>query len=260
MKSVSSLSMLGWALNEEANLAAYVDRAHAFLEAHADEYELVVVDDGSTDRTWDIARELQRTRPWLRPYRNDRNRGSGYNMKRAISLASKDYLLCQTVDWSYDIGKLGEALPLLQEYDLLQGVRPHESLLKGLLNGRSDNSYKAFISISNYLLVRVLFGMPAHDFQNVTVYPRALAQSLELESESAFTNPEGLLKAWWRGATVKEIPVPFLKRQKGKAKGTRPMTILRSTRDVLYWWYRWVVREGRPRKGRGRLVPYWAAG
>jgi glycosyltransferase involved in cell wall biosynthesis len=93
------LSMLGWALNEEENVGGYIDRAGAFLQALSDDYELILIDDGSTDRTWDIACEYQRTRPWLKPYRNDRNRGSGYNTKRALGLATKDYVFWQTVDW-----------------------------------------------------------------------------------------------------------------------------------------------------------------
>ena len=105
-----SLSMLGWALNEEASIAAYIDRAGAFLAALTEDFELILIDDGSTDRTWEIAAECQRTRPWLKLYRNDRNRGSGYNTKRAISLATKDYVFWQTVDWAYDIRYLAQAL------------------------------------------------------------------------------------------------------------------------------------------------------
>ena len=57
-----SLSMLGWALNEEASIAAYIDRAGAFLAALTDDFELIVIDDGSTDRTWDIAERRGRVR------------------------------------------------------------------------------------------------------------------------------------------------------------------------------------------------------
>jgi glycosyltransferase involved in cell wall biosynthesis len=115
--------MLGWALDEEESIGGYIDRAGAFLAALTDDYELVLIDDGSTDRTWAIAQEYQRTRPWLKPYQNEGNRGSGYNTKRAVSLATKDYVFWQTVDWSYDIRYLAMALPKLAEVDVLQGVR-----------------------------------------------------------------------------------------------------------------------------------------
>src|SRR5688572_27604409 len=86
-----SISMLGWALNEEQSIERYVDRAGALLAGIADDYELIILDDGSTDRTWDILRGLQASRPWLRPYRNEGNRGPGFNTKRAIALSTKDY-------------------------------------------------------------------------------------------------------------------------------------------------------------------------
>jgi len=86
------------------------------------------------------------------------------------------------------------------------------------------------------------------------VYPRALIQSVKLESESSFTNPECLLKVWWRGTTIKEISVPFIKRVKGKAKGTRVKAIASATTDILHWWVRWVLIGRRAARHRGRIV------
>ena len=249
-----SLSMLGWALNEEESVGAYIDRASAFLAALADDYELILIDDGSTDRTWEIATDYQRTRPWLTPYKNERNRGSGYNTKRAISLATKDYVFWQTVDWAYDIRHLARALNDLQTVDVLQGVRIDTTSARGMVDQRSDNPYKGLVSVVNYRLIRTLFRLPLGDYQNVTVYPRRLIQSVTLETESAFTNPECLLKTWWRGATFKEIPVPFVKRQRGRGTGTRPKAIVAAIADILYWWTQWVVLNRRSDRGRGRVV------
>jgi hypothetical protein len=123
--------MLGWALNEEESVEDYINRAGALLAALTDDYELILIDDGSTDNTWAIVTECQRTRPWLKPYRNDRNRGSGYNTKRAISLATKDYLFWQTVDWAYDIRRLMQALGDLASVDVLQGVRVETTSARG---------------------------------------------------------------------------------------------------------------------------------
>jgi glycosyltransferase involved in cell wall biosynthesis len=249
-----SLSMLGWALDEEESVAAYIDRAGRFLSAVTGDYELILIDDGSTDRTWEIVTAAQQTRPWLKAYRNDGNRGSGYNTKRAISLATKDYLFWQTVDWAYDIRFLAQALPALGGVDVLQGVRIDTTSARGMVDRRSDTAYKGLVSVVNYRLVRTLFQLPLADYQNVTVYRRDLIQSVTLESESAFTNPECLLKAWWRGATFKEVHVPFIKRQRGTGKGTRPRAIVAAITDILYWWTRWIVLNRRDHRGRGRVV------
>src|ERR1017187_3460968 len=101
-----SFSMLGWALNEQDNVADYIAKAEAFLSSLTDNFELILIDDGSADQTRAIVIEHQATRPWLRLITNERNRGAGYNAKLAISLATKEYLFWQTVDWSYDISML----------------------------------------------------------------------------------------------------------------------------------------------------------
>jgi glycosyltransferase involved in cell wall biosynthesis len=88
-----SLSMLGWALNEEESIGEYIERAEKFLTGLTIDFELVLIDDGSTDSTAAIIEEHQRRRPRLRLHRNPENRGSGYNHTMAISLARKDYLL-----------------------------------------------------------------------------------------------------------------------------------------------------------------------
>jgi hypothetical protein len=248
------LSMLGWALNERENIGAYIERAGLLLASLTDDYELVLIDDGSTDGTWDIVEECHRTRPWLRPYRNERNRGSGYNTKRALSLASKDYVFWQTVDWSYDISALMAALPQLGQVDVLQGVRGNALTLRTVFQHRSDSPYKGLVSWVNYRLIRVLFQLPISDYQNVTVYPRRLIQGVSLETESSFTNAECLLKTWWQGATFREVHVPFLKRQRGTGTGTRPRAIVAAVRDILSWWVRWVLLGRRPHRGRGRVV------
>jgi glycosyltransferase involved in cell wall biosynthesis len=250
-----SLSMLGWAFDEEEGIAEYIERCEKFLVSLTPDFELILIDDGSTDRTWAILEEHQRTRPWLRLHRNPRNRGSGYNHKLAISLARKDYLFWQMVDWSYDLSHLGEYLPRLgKDCDVLQGVRQGTVSLSGLLRRRSDTAYKGLVSIVNYLIVRTLFRLPVRDYQNVTVYPTELIQSVRLESESAFTNPESLLKAWWKGATILEFPVAFLKRQKGVGKGTHPVVVLQTVADIFHWWFLWVVLGRRADKGRGRVI------
>jgi hypothetical protein len=148
---------------------------------------------------------------------------------------------------------LQECWPLLRRYDVLQGVRQSTLSLGGLFRRRSDNPYKGLVSVVNYLLVRCLFRLPLHDYQNVTVYPRALIQSVALESESAFINPECLLKTWWKGTRFKEFPVPFLKRERGRSRGTRPTQIVRAIGDIVRLWFRWIVLGRRPDKQRGTV-------
>jgi hypothetical protein len=245
--------MLGWALNEEENIVGYVQRAGEFLAAASDDFELVLIDDGSTDRTWTLMNMLSAGHPWLRLIRNDRNRGSGYCYRSAIAAASKDYCFAQTVDWSYDIAQLGRSLHLLKQYDILQGVRADTVSWSGLLR-RSDTIAKAVVSFVNYGLIWLLFRLPFRDYQNVTVCPTALLHRLDLETDSSFANPEVLIKTWWDGASFAEIPVNFRKRTRGRASGTRVRFILRSVREIVTSWFRWVVLGAVPRRRSGTIA------
>ena len=247
-----SLSMLGWALNEEANLGEYLERAEAFLTQATNDFELVLIDDGSTDGTWLLMNELARTRPWLRLIQNERNRGSGYCYRAAIRAATKDYFFVQTVDWAYDISLMASSFHLLQHYDILQGVRADTLTWSGLWR-RSDNPGKAVVSFVNYGLIRLLFQLPLRDYQNVTVCPTRRVQACILEADSSFANPEVLIKMWWSGASFLEVPVGFQKRQRGKATGTRVKSILRSIREIGRHWLGWVVFNRYPQRGKGRV-------
>ena len=248
-----AVSMLGWGLDEQDNLNAYVERAEGLLRRLSDDFELILVDDGSRDNTWELAVDAQKTRPWLRLLRNEENRGAAFSAKRAIRAATKEYVFWQTVDWAYDVSELPAAFPQLKDYDILQGVRLN-ALTATAFSLRSDTTWKGIVSHANYRLIRLLFQLPLNDYQNVTVYPRTLLQSFTFETDSSFMNPELLLKAWWSGASFKEIPVPFIRREHGVAKGTRLRSIVKSIGDIFYWWLRWVVLGHRPQRGRGRVA------
>jgi glycosyltransferase involved in cell wall biosynthesis len=244
--------MLGWGLDERENVGMYLERAEAFLRSVATDFELIIVDDGSRDGMGKLIVQAQQSRPWLRLLTNDRNRGAAYSAKRAIRAATKDYVFWQTLDWAYDISNLSLMFPKLQQFDILQGVRLN-ALTATTFSLRSDTTWKGLVSHLNYRLIRLLFRLPLNDYQNVTVYPRPLLQSFEFETDSSFMNPELLLKAWWSGASFREVPVPFIKRERGVAKGTRWTSIAKSIRDIFYWWCRWVLLGRRSAHQRGRI-------
>lgn len=268
------LSWLCWAYNEESLIESYLIRANTLLQRTVRDYEIVVVDDGSTDRTPIILKELCDRIPQLRVVTNETNRNVGYSCRRAIMAATKEYLMWQTVDWSYDIAMLRVFLEFLKSHDVVAGVRRApvrqanrvHRLVLGIvrlfgiqhITRRSDTIQKAFVSVSNYILVRALFRVPLSDYQNVCLYPTALIQQLDKEANSSFLNPELLIKAYWRGHSIVEVPISFIPRQAGEAKGTRFKAIRASVGDIFRLWFKWVVLRQGPARGTGkirRLVP-----
>ncbi len=270
-KTKLSLSMLSWAYNEEDNVAGFIEKAIALLSDLTDDYELVLINDASTDKTREIMESYSTKYPQLRIINNPKNMDCGINTRIALGAAKKDITFWQMVDWSYDLTNIEEALRYLEDYniDVVQGVRvTHKeaefmkrlkkwNLFKDIkVAKRSDNFFKAIVSVTNYVLVRLLFSLPLSDFQNVTFYKRDLIQSVKLESASSLANPECLLKTYWKGAVIKEIPIDFIARKKGKAKGTRLKSIFASITNIFKYWIKWVVLDKRSDRGEGTIIPY----
>lgn len=257
--------MVAWAYNEDALVGGFLEKALAALEATVSDYELILVDDGSTDRTNEIAQAHARRNPRLRVITNERNMNIGPSFKRAVAAAQKEFLFWQTVDWSYDLTHLRLFLELLKHFDVVVGVRPVPIRLLSYIpvirsiyrvRKRSDNLRKAIVSLGNYYLLRILYRMDFDDFQNIHFYPTAVAQSFKLEGESSFLAPELLARAMAHGCRFLEVPIHFIPRSGGRAKGTKLRSIIRSVRDIWRNWFRWGWRFRLSRR-RGAQRQIW---
>lgn len=243
-----SVSVLAWAYNEETLIESFLDKAVALLDATVEDWEIVLVDDGSTDRTAALMDAYAAREPRLRVLHNDRNRNVGYSCHRTIQAARKEFLFWQTVDWSYDLTELRRFLELTRYYDVVQGIRPTPIRLLSYIpvirsiyrvKTRSDSFQKAIVSLGNYYMLRILFGVRFHDFQNVTIYRTEQLQACKLTGNSSFINPECLFRVYEQGARFIEVPIPFIPRSTGEAKGTKLSSILRSVMDILLARWSW---------------------
>jgi len=256
-----SLSLLSWGLNEAALLGSFFERATAALESTGSSWEILFVNDGSTDATGSIADAAARRDPRIRVLHNEKNLNIGPSFLRALREARHDLVMWQTVDWAFDLHHLPLFVRLAERFDVIVGVRPvpvrplsHVPLLRSVyrVRSRSDSFGKAVISLGNYYTVRLLFGVPFHDFQSLMIFPRTVLQSMPLEGRTSFLGPEMLVRAHALGLRFIEVPVRFQKREQGAAKGTKPLTVLRAVQDTLVNWMRWGLslrRSAKPVRG-----------
>jgi len=251
-KPLNLLSVVVPARDEDGCIAATVEHLHLELTLNRVPHEIVVVDDGSTDRTWDILRGLQSDNPALRPVKNDGMQGFGHAIAKGIDLASGDAVVIMMADESDDCRDVVRYWKLLNEgWDCVFGSR----FLKG--GGLIDYPWlKLRINRLANLFIRVLFKVPLNDTTNAFKAYRKTA----LDGCRPFLSPhfnltvELPLKAIVRGYSWTVIPITWRNRRTGTPKlklkemGSRYLFI------VAYIWLEKYFSRGDYRKPPGPAV------
>ncbi len=227
-----SLSLCAWAYNEEELIDEFVETSDRDLKAVSDDYEIIIVDDGSKDRTWEKLNKLTEKYPALRIVRHDINQDVGYGYRTTMPMACKEIIFWNTIDRFHDMKELPKFLQYMERYDMVQGVRTDLS---------ANPLSRKLTTYFNYNLIRLLFGIPMSEFQNVKFVKKWILDRITLESGSIFTNAEIGIKAYFLGAKIKEVPMTFLSREKGNAKGARLSSIWKTFRDIIKHWFLWMV-------------------
>ena len=227
-----SLSMVVPAYNEQELLEEFVAKSVQDLSAVADDFEIVLVNDGSTDRTLEIARRLAMEVPQLKVVDLKRNLGNGANVMVGFRHATKEIVFNNTVDAFFNTEDLTWILPELDRYDSISGVRTDLS---------ANNPYQKMLTLGNLTLIRTLFPLKLRAYQTVQFHRRTLFDDIQIEARSSFVSPELLIKAHATGRTLGEVQVVFHPRTKGTAKGGGLKHVVRTFRDIFRFWFKWIV-------------------
>jgi len=241
-----SLSLWAWALDEEDLVEEFVKKSVQDLERVTNDYEIILVDDGSTDRTWELMQKMSAQVPQLKIVRHPKNLRPGRCMHTCLALTTKEIVFWNTVDSFFDTSNLEEWLTELDSCDMIQGIRT---------DLRANTPYRKLTHLVNYWMIRILFQINLREFQNVKFCRADFLKKVGLESASTFTNPECSIKAYWAGKKIKEKSMVFQFRKAGRAKGANPFGILESFRDIWLYWVKWVVLKQLPKPiQRGKII------
>jgi len=235
----ASVSCVIMAYNEEALLAEAVRDVHESLAAFGDrEFEILIVDDGSTDRTPAIAAELAARYPEVRVVTHPVNRGPGSAQVTGFREAKHELLCYHPADQQVDFHEVARCLPLLDDpEDPADLIIARRSARPGYTVARLASSY------GYIFLAQRLFGLRRFkDFNFIYLYRRALLGGMDFETESVFFTTEVLVKAVARGARVKEVTLTCLPRRAGVATCGRPAVIARTFADMMRFWASWRLR------------------
>lgn len=223
-----SLSIIIPAFNEEANLPLTV--AAIFKELHADPdfLEIIFIDDGSRDKTVEIAHHLMKTEPRIRLVKHDRNRGLGAAIRTGFDAAEGEFILYTDADLPFDFHLIPELLAQVKQNNIVIGCR----------NNRGEGGRRWLLSKGYNLLCRLAFGVWVSDVNFACkLLPRKAVRMMNLHAEGSFIDAEILLEARRLGYEITQLPMTYYPRTVGESTLSRPYVVLVILQEMIrYFW------------------------
>ena len=222
-----SLSFFFPAYNEEGNVEAVVRDALATLPRFADDIEVIVVDDGSRDRTPQIADALAAADPRVRVVHHPKNRGYGGAVRSGLLASAKAFIFYTDGDRQFRLDDLERLVSVSDGVDMVIGYRMK----------RRDPLRRRFTAWVYNRLIRILFGSTIRDVDCAfklfrhDVFERVTLQ--QVRSNGAFFSAEMLLTLRAKGITMREVAIPHYPRTVGENTGASVKITLAAIRDLL---------------------------
>lgn len=244
MERLPSLTFFFPAYNEEESVEAVVREGLEKLPRYADDFEIVVIDDGSRDRTGEIADRLAAADPRVRVVHHRPNRGYGGAVRSGLVTATREYVFFTDGDLQFDLDDLRLLLGDIDRADVVLGYRAK----------RADPPKRLFIAWVYNTLIRILFAAPFRDVDSAfKLFRRDVFRRVPLDrvrSDGAFFSPELLLVLRAAGVRMTQVPVRHFPRRTGEEKGATLRVVLRAMRDLFLLRLRlWLA----PRRERAAL-------
>jgi glycosyltransferase involved in cell wall biosynthesis len=236
---VSRLSYFFPAHNEEANLEGLVEEALATLPTLAESFEIIAVNDGSRDRTREIADSLAARHPDIvRAVHHPTNYGYGAALRSGFAASRYELIAFTDGDRQFKVADLGQLTARLAAAD-----RP--DVVVGYRIKRADPLVRTLYARAYRLANRIFFGLRVTDVDCAAkLFRREALADIHVESGGAFFSAELLIKLRAAGRSVVEVGVAHYPRTAGSATGAKPSVVLRAVRD--FWRLRlnaWVNRQ-----------------
>jgi glycosyltransferase involved in cell wall biosynthesis len=224
------------AYNEDENLQVAVDRALEVIPGLVSDFEVIIVDDGSTDHTGEVARRLiGEHHPAVRLAVHPSNRGYGAALRTGFALARFDLIFYTDSDNQFDFSDLRHFLPLIDEYDLIVGFRVY----------RYDTVLRSILSWIYNRIVRILFRVRVRDVDcSYKLFRREVLEKIVVECNDFFVDAELIAKARRWNFRLLEKGVRHYPRMAGETT-VRPSHILKTLKRIALMWKR-IYYPGRP--------------
>ena len=209
---------------DERSVRIVAEKALRLLAELCSDYEIIIVDDGSPDRSGEIADQLAREHAAIRVIHHETNRGYGTAVRAGLAASRFEYVCLTDGDDEYEIEDFRKLLALRHRYDLIITFRYRKIY----------SSTRIFISWVYNKLLRLLFRMPFRDVSTgLRMIRKSVADELALESTSPFVGAEIAIKTMLKGYPIGEVGIQTFPRAFGKGATVSVANILATMRDGL---------------------------
>jgi len=219
-----SLSVFYPCYNEQDNVRRVVGEALAVLPSLSDDFEIILVNDGSRDRTGEIIDALAGEDERIRAVHHEVNRGYGGALQSGFRAATKDLVFYTDGDGQFDIAEIAKLLALIDSHDIVSGYRVR----------RQDGLMRRLNAWAWGRLVTWVLGFRCRDVDSAfKLYRREIFERIRMKSTGALIDAEILARAARAGYTLTEVPVTHRPRVAGTQTGAKLGVILRAFRELL---------------------------
>jgi glycosyltransferase involved in cell wall biosynthesis len=219
-----SLSVFFPTYNEEDNITETVRQTDEVLRQITPHYEIIVVNDGSSDMTRVIADNLKYRNPRVKVVHHEQNQGYGAALVSGLRAAKYDYIFFTDADLQFDISEISKLLEHVPEHQVVIGYRAkRRDPFMRLVNAKGWN-----------ILNRLFFGLKVKDIDCAfKLFDRRVIDDLKIVSRGAMISAEILIRLQRQGIKFKEVPVTHLPRTQGSPTGAKPAVIIRAFRELI---------------------------
>ncbi|HXI88782.1 MAG TPA: glycosyltransferase family 2 protein [Blastocatellia bacterium] len=233
MSNRPSITVFFPAYNDAGTIASMVVLADRTLRKLTDDYEMIVVNDGSRDHTAQVLSELESIYPRLRLIHHTANRGYGSALRTGFANASKELIFYTDGDAQYDVRELEKLVPLMTgDVDVVNGYKI----------SRSDPWHRIIIGTVYRWVVRLAFGIKIRDVDcDFRLVRRASYNRVRLASTSGTICVEMIKSFQDAGLRFAEAPVNHYHRAYGKSQFFNFRRLFKTFRDLSALWWRLVI-------------------
>jgi glycosyltransferase involved in cell wall biosynthesis len=229
------LSVFFPAYNDSGTIASLVITAHQTARRLTPDFEVIVVNDGSADKTMTILEELARIYPELRIVNHPANRGYGGALKSGFASATRDLVFYTDGDAQYDPSEMEL---LWERFD------DSVDLVNGYKISRSDPFHRIIIGRIYHHTVKMLFGLGVRDVDcDFRMMRRSIFEKVTLEKNSGVICLEMMKKIHDAGFRIAEVPVHHYHRAYGKSQFFNFRRLWKTAVDVARLWHELVIRR-----------------